>query len=239
MEAIMKMGSQHGITAAGLIVLALLIASFAFGWYRGLVREILSLTYVIIVFVLVWVINPRVDSFLQNNTKLYTTVETQSRKAVESVTSQLGISALSSPESIVEQLQIPDFMKKQLLENNNPQGYQALDVSGFTEYLTVFLSRKICSGISFVISWIIAAIVVKLLSLLLESVMKLPLLNEANKLGGGIIGGVKGIFLVWLVMLLLTVFCNAEFGRKALETIKKDVILAFLYEKDLLIRIFM
>lgn len=240
MDALTELTSRSGVTVAGLFVLLFLIAAFAWGWYRGLVREILSLTYIVLVFVLVWVLNPHVDTFLGNHTKLYQTVETESRKAVEAVSSQIGLTGTASAENVIGQLQIPDFMKEQLMDSYESQeGNLTAQASQFGNTLSDFLADRICRGISFVVTWILASIVVRLAAVLLESVMKLPLLHEANQLGGGIIGGLKGILLVWLVMLVLTVLCNTDFGKQALNLVERDAILSFLYEHDLLIRMFM
>ena len=51
-------------TWLGIVVLALIIFACASGFRRGFVKEIVSAFFMIISFLLVWVINPYVNTFV-------------------------------------------------------------------------------------------------------------------------------------------------------------------------------
>ena len=241
MENIVNMGNAYGITLAGLAVLIFLAAAFALGLRRGLVRELISLTYYILVMVLVWLMNPYMDTFLAEHTGIYKAVEDQSRSTVNAVIAQTGLDSTDSslPEKVVEQLPLPGIIKDQLKGVNGLQAGQMPDAASISESLSLFLAKRICNGISLTLTWIMATILVKILSMLLNTIVSLPLLNEANKLGGGILGGLKGLAGVWFVMLVLTLLYSTELGQKALKLIEQDVILSFLYDRNLFIKIFL
>ena len=55
-------------TWLGIVVLALIIFACASGFRRGFVKEIVSAFFMIISFLLVWVINPYVNTFVREYT---------------------------------------------------------------------------------------------------------------------------------------------------------------------------
>ena len=228
-----------GITAAGFLTLIVMAVFFFVGWHKGLVRELISMLYVVLVFAIVLAVNPYVNGFFQNHTGLYQAVEARTAKTVELAAGQAAGSGAKLGEQVLEKMPLPSFIKKQILEGNTPQAYQELHVSDFAGYLSAFLAKRICSGMSFAVTWLLACILVKTAAALLGIAAKLPVIREANKFGGGCVGLLKALLLVWLVMLILTLFVNAKAGEKALEVIRADGFLRMLYDKDIFIRVFM
>ena len=53
------------ITWPGIIAIAILILSCLHGYRRGLIREVVSLICVVLSIVLVWFINPYVNSYIR------------------------------------------------------------------------------------------------------------------------------------------------------------------------------
>ena len=74
---------------------------------------------------------------------------------------------------------------------------------------------------------------------LLDLIAGLPLIKEANKLTGGLVGIVKGVLFVWIAFLVLTVLCSTEIGKAGLDLIEKDAFLNVLYEYDIFVNFFM
>ena len=67
----------------------------------------------------------------------------------------------------------------------------------------------------------------------------LPVICGVNKIAGGLLGGVKFVIMVWILFLVVTVLCNTKLGDTALKLIMQDPLLNYLYDKDILIKIFM
>lgn len=49
----------------------------------------------------------------------------------------------------------------------------------------------------------------------------------------------KFVIMVWILFLVVTVLCNTKLGDTALKLIMQDPLLNYLYDKDVLIKIFM
>ena len=118
-------------TWLGLCAAGLLIAACVLGFRKGFVKEVVSAFFMILSFLLVWVINPYVNSFLREYTPLYTTVQQSSQEFVESQTGNRKSVDRTEQSQIVENLNIPDLLKNKLKENNTAETYRYLAVNTF------------------------------------------------------------------------------------------------------------
>ena len=70
---------------------------------------------------------------------------------------------------------------------------------------------------------------------MLNLAARLPVLHGMNKVAGALLGAVKFLIVIWIILLVLTIVCNTKAGEAALQIIKKDCILSFIYDRDILI----
>lgn len=68
---------------------------------------------------------------------------------------------------------------------------------------------------------------------------ELPGIRIVNQMAGLLLGLVKGIIVIWLALLVITVFCSTEVGASLLKQVERDYFLNFLYERDLFVKVFM
>ena len=152
-------------TWLGIVVLALIIFACASGFRRGFVKEIVSAFFMIISFLLVWVINPYVNTFVREYTPVYNIVQSNCQELVMEQTGSQKALDKEEQTQIMEKMELPDILKTSLMENNTAETYRYLAVSTFAEYIADSLAVMIVNGISFLLSFIISAIVIRLLSL--------------------------------------------------------------------------
>ena len=220
------------ITYAGIAAIAVLVIFFCIGCFRGLIREFVSLLGVVIIFVLVWFARPYVSDFLKNSTPVYSKIEKGCETFARSLGDEMGNVAISSMDqaAVLANSSIPAVFRKQLIENNNAQTYQRLGVTSFSDYVAAFFAEKIFAGLVLIITWLLAAIIVKAVEVLLSAIARLPVLRTVNRAAGGLLGLVKGLVVIFLIMLLLTVLCRTEFGKTGLDLIREDTALNWFYE---------
>ena len=191
-------------TWLGIVVLALIIFACASGFRRGFVKEIVSAFFMIISFLLVWVINPYVNTFVREYTPVYNIVQSNCQELVMEQTGSQKDLDKEEQTQIMEKMELPDILKTSLMENNTAETYRYLAVSTFAEYIADSLAVMIVNGISFLLSFIISAIVIRLLSYILNVLTNLPVINGVNKIAGGAVGGAKCIIFIWIGLLILT-----------------------------------
>ena len=155
-------------TWLGIAVLALIAAACIMGFRKGFVKEIVSVFFMLISFLLVWAVNPYVNTFVKEYTPVYDTIQD---KCQTMVSEQIGNKKTLDKEEqnqVMENMELPDLLKNALVENNTAETYRYLAVSTFTEYISDSLAVMAVNGISFLISFVLSAAVIKLLGFILN-----------------------------------------------------------------------
>ena len=226
-------------TWLGIAVLALIAAACIMGFRKGFVKEIVSVFFMLISFLLVWAVNPYVNTFVKEYTPVYDTIQD---KCQTLVSEQIGNKKTLDKEEqnqVMENMELPDLLKNALVENNTAETYRYLAVSTFTEYISDSLAVMAVNGISFLISFVLSAAVIKLLGFILNVLTKLPVINGINKIAGAAVGGIKCIIFIWIAFLVLTLLCNTTLGQQGLALIQQDAFLNFLYSQNVFVKVFM
>lgn len=226
-------------TWLGIAVLALIAAACIMGFQKGFVKEIVSVFFMLISFLLVWAVNPYVNTFVKEYTPVYDTIQD---KCQTLVSEQIGNKKTLDKEEqnqVMENMELPDLLKNALVENNTAETYRYLAVSTFTEYISDSLAVMAVNGISFLISFVLSAAVIKLLGFILNVLTNLPVINGINKIAGAAVGGIKCIIFIWIAFLVLTLLCNTTLGQQGMALIQQDAFLNFLYSQNVFVKVFM
>lgn len=241
------------MTWLGYAVIAVLLLMGYTGYRRGFIKEILSFFFVFLTLSLAWTIDPYVNTFLMENTPVYEKIQEscssfvsmQDNSVEETETgseaetdSDTGIQS-DTQTSIIEGMALPEILRQNLVSNNTDSVYQYLGVDSFNTYISGYLARTIINGMSYLVSYILANLILRVLVCVLNAIAELPVIHGANRLTGGIVGIAKGILLVWVALLILTVFCSTEIGQKGLALVEEDSFLSILYKHDILVNFFM
>lgn len=132
----------------------------------------------------------------------------------------------------IENSPLPQFLKDALLENNNSIIYQELGADSFPKYVAAFISRMVLNVVSFLVTFLLAIIIVKALMFAVNIIGELPMLGLINHLAGGVLGIVLGLVIVWVGFLVITLLYTTEAGMACFEMIEKSSILSFLYDAN-------
>ncbi|MBQ8305955.1 MAG: CvpA family protein [Blautia sp.] len=226
-------GTWISLAAAAVIALFAVI-----GYNRGFVKEVISMLFIFIAIAIVWFINPYVNQFLREHTPLEARLEESCLSAVEALPGAGQVMNSEQQTALAEETGLPSFMISDLLKNNQQSIYQMLGVDSFIGYVAKYLAATITNAASFLVSFLLAWILLRLLAMVLDLFTKLPVIRGVNKLAGGILGGAKCIVVIWIIMLILVILCNTEFGRKGLSLIGQSRLLSWLYDNNILAKIF-
>lgn len=227
------------MTWLGIAVAFMLFLMLCIGYKKGFIKEIVSAFFIVITMAVVWFINPYVNSFISENTPVYESVQNACADFVNEQVSEITIFGKTEQENIIENLGLPDFLKKQLEENNNAEVYQYLAVNTFVEYVSGYLAKAVINGISFLVSFVLATLLIRILTYALNIIACLPVLRGINRIAGALVGGAKGVLFLWIAFVMITVLCNTSFGSSVLKLIEQDMVLNYLYSQNILMKIFM
>lgn len=226
-------------TWLGIVTVAILVFSCLIGYRRGFVKEVVSTCFFLLAIVIVWVINPYVDSFLEERTPVYEKIQESCRESVEKQLAGLEENSREAQERFIEDLPLPGFLKTQIESNNKQEVYTYLAVETFTDYVAESLAKMLLNGIGFVISYLLAVVMIYAVAYILNIIAKLPILRGVNKMAGFLMGGIRGLLWIWIALLILTIFCNTSWGETCMVMIEQDRFLSFLYNNNIFVKIFM
>lgn len=226
-------------TLLGIGVLVFLSLCCYMGYRRGFVKEVVSTLFILLSIALVWVVNPYVNEFIRKNTSIYEVIQENCKELVENqLNGETGVGE-EQQYSVIEGMNLPELLRTGLETNNTAEVYRYLAVNTFGEYVAGYLALVVVNGLSFLVSFLLVTILIRLLTFALSIIANLPVLRGVNKLAGAFLGGAKAILFIWVAMLILTVLCNTKWGMEGLKMIERDTILSFLYENNIFVKVFM
>ncbi|MDD7218521.1 MAG: CvpA family protein [Blautia sp.] len=227
------------ITWLGIVALVLLGLSCYAGYRRGLIRELVSMFCVILSIVIVWFINPYVNQFLRDNTGIYDTVQESCSKFVEGKSNESEKEDGEEQNDVIKNLNLPSLLTNGISENNTADVYSYLSADTFSEYLAHYLAEIVINGLSFLVSFILSTLLIRCITWAADLITRIPVIKGVNKIAGALFGLIKFVVIIWILFLILTVLCNTAIGQNGLKLIRQDQLLNYLYNKDILIRIFL
>jgi Colicin V production protein. len=207
-------------------VLAIIIVNAWLGRKVGLIKIVYSLfSFILTLLITTW-INPKVNDILKNNEMFYQKTYQKVDEMLFSEEREEG-----DQDEMIDNLPLPRSIKDNLKEN------KAKQEANIKAYVTNQVTGIVINALAFILTYIAVFIGLWAISMALNIISKLPILNKINKLAGFVVGGMQGLFIVWLLFLLLTVFSGSEISQSAFKQIEESSILNFLYNKNFILRI--
>jgi Colicin V production protein. len=215
-----------------IVVVAILVINSLIGMKAGMIKTIFSLcSMVIALFLTIW-LSPYVNDYMRGNDKIYEAISTKVEKVLPVIDKSTD---KNEQVTLIEGMSLPKPIKDALIENNNADAYKKLAVKSFKDYIKGYVTGIVINALAFSLTFIVILILLWVISIALDIISKLPLLNQINKLAGLVAGFVHGVILVWLLFIILTVFSSSEIGQKAMVMISENQFLSLLYNYNYLL----
>ena len=194
------------LTWLGAVVIGILLLTGYRGYKRGFIREVVSFFFVFLAIAAAWAINPYVNQFFMESTPVYEKIQESCEEFVSSQTAGSREGEGSGEEeqkNIIDSLELPELLQQALNANNTDDVYQYLAVDSFGSYISGYLARTIVNGLSFLVSYFMASIIIRIGMFVLDLIAGLPLIKSANKLTGALVGVVKFFFCLFYPFLYI------------------------------------
>lgn len=222
-------------------VLAVLILSCLFGIKKGLIRVVYSLVVGIVLIFALGIVTPKVTMWVKDTTKMDEKMSAEYERIIEKkVEEAIGVGEpLENPEQLEEVgIHIPKFVLDKAGKIKDTAG-TAVEEIGVYGKLATTLTDYTIFGIVLLVLGILFIILYAVLERVLNIISKLPVIHQANALGGGIIGLIDGFLLVWLAFGIITLFSGTPAGLVCNEQIQDSSILTWIYDNNLLLKLVM
>ncbi len=138
---------------------------------------------------------------------------------------------------LLQSLPVPQSLRKTLLNFNNSEGYKKLGASTFGDYLIRFLANVIMDILAFFVTMLITHLIVRTVLRALDIFAHFPILYTINRTGGLVIGALQGLFVIWILFLVVSLFSGTTIGMNLLEQIDANLLLKPMYQSNVFLRI--
>lgn len=250
-----------------LIVLALLVVYMYIGWKKGMILIIMSFVTLICSVIVTSVAAPQLNKYITDNTPIYETIRENTYNtlkqngsisdAISSAGEQAGIKDTSSAtigqiggtiddvvEKVAKQLPLPEALREKMssIKLGEAMSEGVISASSkledvITEFASTYIAGMICSAGCYIVVFAILYIILGVLFRLVNKISKLPLINELNKGLGVLFGLIKGVLVVWIFFIAITVLYNTEFAQAAMACINDNAFLGWLFDNNLIMNI--
>lgn len=221
------------MTYLDLIAIAIIGFSTLIAYKRGLLKTLFGLGSTIIGIVIAYLIYPILSSWIIKNTGFYGVLQDKIGKGLKLENAAQVVSPQDKIE-FINALELPQFIKKILINNNNSEVYRLLDVSDLKEYVVSVIAKIALNAIVFILVLIIASIAIKLILNALDIITKLPVIHQMNQLGGLLLGAVWGVIVVYILCIILSVSASFQKDEKLLLQINNSPVIEFFNNHNLL-----
>lgn len=222
---------QMPLILDGVVILWIILCA-GNGYRKGFILEALSFIPMLAALVAVKFLTPVAGKLLRQ-TPMFGSLASSIGKSMQ-LDTVVNNAAMHTQTEIIQNMQLPDFIKNALLENNNPVIYKLLNVDGLKDYIAGFLANVCINVVSVILVFVVVLIAAKLLLKALNLVSKLPVLNFLNRFCGLLVGGTKGVFWIWLIAIGMTYLqCNVKL-QPVFSALNQSVVAFYLYENNIL-----
>ncbi len=190
-----------------IIIIAIILLSTFLAYKKGLITLAIQLVSVIIAVVLTLILYKPVSNVIIN----VTGIDEMIQNAILEEANDIMTNNQENANQVVESIQ----------NNMLPETARTISIN-------------IIQGAVILILYVIIRIILRFVTALANLVAKLPILNQFNKLGGVIYGILRGLLIVYILLLLVNVSGEIDAKNKVYTTVEESYIGKMMNENNVL-----
>lgn len=228
---------MEGINIVFIIVAAVLLLFTLDGYRKGFLRIAMEMAaYILTILLGIW-LTPVVGNVIRDHTSVEQALQKRFSESVAESIDQTAEGAFGEVEEYLKSVPLPESWKKSLMEHNNDENYERLGVDTLEEYVGGYMTNIVLNVAAFLIAMLVISMVLHLLMGLLDIIGRIPVIHGINKVAGLGVGLLKGLVIVWVCCLVLSVFSGTQWGTGILGMVEENEFLRFLYNHNLLAKL--
>lgn len=216
-----------------IVVIVILILNTLLAYKVGFIKTCVNFFSTIISLVLAYNLCPHISTFLRDKGLLNNI--SASIKSTLNIKDAVEQTTLNTQTDFINSLELPKFLKSALIENNNSEVYNFFNVSNIEDYIVNYISNMCLNVISLILTFLLVFIIIKVVAGVLDLISKLPVLNFTNKTLGAVLGFVKGMIIVWIICVVITLFYSNPTLHPIIIAIDNSLIAKMFYNNNGLI----
>lgn len=211
-----------------LVILAIIAVNVGIGFKRGLTGSLLKIASFFIALIIAFLFYKPVADLVIANTNWDDDLQASIEQMLNGEVGEDG-------KVNEEQSSLPKEMVEYINQNIDKVVQEAKNEVVPT-VATQITSTIIQAG-SAIVLFIIAKIILTIVSFLLKFITELPILKQVDKTGGIIYGLIAGLVFIWIVLAIISLLSPALENTGFIKAISESAIGGFLYNNNLLMTI--
>ena len=145
----------------------------------------------------------------------------------------IALAAQLSPQlsHMIDRLPLPDIVQ-QALANSDDTQKDVLGISAFKAYIANYVTELIFNALSFVLVFFAVSVIMKIIIRCLNLLSRLPVIHTMNKMGGLLVGLLKGMIILWILCIIITILSGTELGGYLFAQINESLFLRYIYDHN-------
>lgn len=245
------------------IVSIIFIVCMVLGYKHGLFRSALKLVLLVLSLFLSYFLSPMLADVIIKYTnvdeyfkaKAYSVIEKTVKKNVEEeLNNEFGITSEDVVEeitdeamktdptrvqqvNIINKMNVPEFIKTALMDNNHDDARKSMGVNSFYEYISTYISYMIINAMAFILSFAFLIIVFAIVSIISAVIVRIPIIGGINRLGGVLFGFFEALFIVWICFVFVAIIPDTQIGNWFFSQIDNSKMLTIIHEKNVFMKV--
>lgn len=213
------------------IIIIVIVAIFVLiGWKRGLLLSVYSLLSMFIAVALACMLSPLVSSAIEA-AGVQDKLETNITEYLDTrLTEKFGENADITVDEASDELMLPSFITGKLSDGVKESAQNT--IHSISQSIASNAAEFVCTMIAFLIVFIVVLIILHVIKIVLKIASRLPVLKQADALGGLIVGFVEGILFICILTLILSVFASSPSTQSIVSSVQNSHIGKFFYENN-------
>lgn len=224
-----------------IFVLAIILGFGYFGFRKGLMLSLLKLASFFIAVLVAVKFSPFVAKILAGTfifTKIKSGIYGKLMLQQDAQMSAVNEGAAEAAESMVDGLKLPGFLKNLISDKvaeKMPNVGELIDYASIADKISDVLANFVTTVISVILLYIVARITLIFARSILKKVSRLPVLKQADKLGGFALGAIEGLLTIYIIFAILMLFHATPLFKGFFESIETSAVAKYFYENNFIV----
>lgn len=219
-----------------IVIGVVFLICFFVGWAQGLFKVLVSVAGLIASIIIATYVAPNISGYLEEHTTIDDNIAIYIAKELhfsdDGEETSRGVQV-----EVINELPVSETLKSNILNNNNSEMYSALDATGVYDYIAKSMAVVILNAAVFLVLLLVCRVFFATLGKATDGLSKLPIVRSIDKIGGGLLGGMRGLFFIWLFFLLLSITSTSAISQEMIASISQFPLFKLLYDNNLLLDI--
>ena len=204
-----------------IIIIAIIALSIFLGYRKGLIELAIKLCAFVIAILITLILYKPVSNLIINTTSIDETIQNSILEKANDVMEGEEDEELSEETNPASTEELSEEIKQEAREGLLPEAARGLSVN-------------IVRGGVIIILYVLVRIALRFVTALANLVAKLPILKQFNKAGGAIYGALRGILIIYVCLIIISIFGQINPENDIHQNIEQSTLGKTMYENNIL-----